>query len=423
MAGVAPFQGPSVFFRIPLEIRQQIYGYCIPQNVRLYLRDDAHNLKHTCRKDKASNTTKQDGLPDSSHLASQSSSHKFGRSRPRPHFCLAAEDTNMWALERTGTFSRLQPCIHRPHGSGSNHKIHCVHLKPEPRGWVESEMMLNFLARKGQGQEVTREAASVHTLIGRPGEPTIHITDYCMRCNNYYMDVPTSRRSALPGLLLICRQINNEVETMLYANNTFIVDIPHDQPYESTRTPYNRNTGTVDIRHVNHPKQRGAIERLGPQRRAKIRKLILNVRPEWAYCRLDIGLERNIWDSVLGNLKVVALVIDKPGLPPIYVVGDEKDNYTESKVLLTSMFEYFRDVVPETADIVVSGLGMEARPSTVRLAERVMPGRCKFLNVCKPGPFGWQYNDPLWRVTRGNAHLDYPRDDFRNPIDLSFLSM
>ncbi|KAB5580672.1 hypothetical protein GE09DRAFT_1213114 [Coniochaeta sp. 2T2.1] len=255
MAGVAPSQDQSVFFHIPLEIRQQIYGYCIPQ-------------------------------------------------------------------------------------------------KPEPRGWVESEMMLNFLARKDQGQPVTREAASVHTLIDRPGEPTIHITDYCMRCNNYYEDVPASRRSALPGLLLICRQINVEVETMLYGNNTFIVDIPHDYPCESESTPYNRNTGTVEIRHLYHPKGQGAIERLGPRRRAKIRKLILNVRPEWACCRLDIDLERNIWDSVLGNLKVIALVMDKPGLPNLYVFDDQQDPYKDSKARLTSMFKYFRDAVPETTDIV-----------------------------------------------------------------------
>ena len=102
--------------------------------------------------------------------------------------------------------------------------------------------------------------------------------DYCQ---------PISHKSALPGLLLICRQITDEATAMLYKGNIFEVT-------------------------VHGGGQRDFKTRFCSQTRAKMRNILLALRPMGVSYRPNFRMDPSIWHETLNSLWVLGIVAEQP---------------------------------------------------------------------------------------------------------------
>ncbi|OAA59111.1 hypothetical protein SPI_06313 [Niveomyces insectorum RCEF 264] len=172
-----------------------------------------------------------------------------------------------------------------------------------------------------------------------------------------------SRRSALPGLLLVCRQMTDEVTAMLYGGNTFKVDVHRDNHW--------------------------ALARLSrPAARGQLRKMLLVFRPMGVSYRPGFVMDPTVWDGVLGRLSSLWIVAaqPEPSSPSQHGHGHEHgqerlqagpadDAFEAWTRWLTPNLEYLGRALPGTAQIVVDA---NEEGDTVRMVERVLPGRCRF---------------------------------------------
>jgi len=111
-------------------------------------------------------------------------------------------------------------------------------------------------------------------------------THFCVWCHRYLPGYPTHMKSALPGLLIICRQINEEAEALLYSGN--------------------------DFRLVNMGSAGSLYCPLGLGRRKKIRRLFLALDawadpPQPSVDSLAESLAE--WDSILKVLPKIGIIV------------------------------------------------------------------------------------------------------------------
>ncbi|KAK3937772.1 hypothetical protein QBC46DRAFT_391745 [Diplogelasinospora grovesii] len=95
--------------------------------------------------------------------------------------------------------------------------------------------------------------------------------------------------SALPGMLLICRQITDEVEDMLYRGNTFQFSV------EATQGRFTKS--------------------FSPRTKAKMRKIVLILRPRGVFSWPDFSMDPKFWDAALGHLSILAVIAERPKPP------------------------------------------------------------------------------------------------------------
>jgi hypothetical protein len=142
----------------------------------------------------------------------------------------------------------------------------------------------------------------------------------CPKCKRYQPQIPVHQRSALPGLLLVCRQITDEVETMLYGGNTFKVSL-RDGDQES-------------------------LAALSPRHRAMMKKMVVVLRTSDRIPRPLLRMDPGIWDNLLPNLSTLEIVAQEPWEKYIWALE-------EWKASLTQIFEYLARAVPSDTRIVV----------------------------------------------------------------------
>ncbi|KAJ3559241.1 hypothetical protein NPX13_g9562 [Xylaria arbuscula] len=150
--------------------------------------------------------------------------------------------------------------------------------------------------------------------------------------------------SSLPALLLLCHQINEEVETMLYEGNTFTIDIHCQSQYYLERQFTKKN-------------------------RERMRNIILVLRPIGVPYQPDSLMDPEIWDGVLGNLISLGVIIEQPEPPLLEWLEDsekevagnfltflrdrKKEAVGQWMTWLLPIFEYLVRAVPKQTEIVV----------------------------------------------------------------------
>ncbi|KAI0915125.1 hypothetical protein F4823DRAFT_557572 [Ustulina deusta] len=177
---------------------------------------------------------------------------------------------------------------------------------------------------------------------------------------------PSSHMSSLPALLLLCRQITDEVETMLYEGNTFTIDIHCQGQYHVERQFTERN-------------------------RERMRNIILVLRPIGVPYQPDSLMDPEIWDSVLGNLVTLGVIIEQPEPPLLEWLEDSEKEATgnfltflrdrkreavgEWMTWLLPIFEYLVRAVPKQTEIVVD---VTEEEDTVQALEFFQKGPFRF---------------------------------------------
>ncbi|KAI0447015.1 hypothetical protein F4803DRAFT_393171 [Xylaria telfairii] len=172
--------------------------------------------------------------------------------------------------------------------------------------------------------------------------------------------------SALPSLLLLCHQINDEVETMLYQENTFTVNLHDKGPY-----------------HVE--------QQFSPRKREKMRNIILVLRPIGLPFQPTSLIDPGIWDSVLGNLLTLGVIVEQPEPPLMEWLEDsekaapekflaflqerKKEAAAEWMTWLLPIFEYLVQAIPKQAEIVVD---VTEEEDTVQALEFFQKGPFRF---------------------------------------------
>ncbi|KAI0408958.1 hypothetical protein F4802DRAFT_305597 [Xylaria palmicola] len=181
-----------------------------------------------------------------------------------------------------------------------------------------------------------------------------------------YYPTASSNKSALPALLVLCRQINDEAETMLYQGNTFTVDIHYQGQYHVDRQFTKRN-------------------------RERMRNLILVLRPIGAPFQPNALMDPAVWDAVLGNLTTLGVVVEQPEPPLLEWLEDsEKEapgNFLdfladrkrravgEWMTWLLPIFEYLVRAVPAQTEILVD---VTEEEDTVQALEFFRDGPFRF---------------------------------------------
>ncbi|KAF2465450.1 uncharacterized protein BDR25DRAFT_378606 [Lindgomyces ingoldianus] len=178
------------------------------------------------------------------------------------------------------------------------------------------------------------------------------LDNYCQISQRYRPRISPSRRSALPRLLLVCRQITDEVRAMLYGGNTFTVNVHGDG-------------------------QSSLVGLFSSETREKMRKMILVLRPMGVSYHPGFCMDPKIWDGVLGSLSILGVIAEQPEPPSPYAWPrvEPEDVFEEWTVWLTPILEYLGQALPRTAQIVVDANKEE---DTVHILEKVIPGRCHF---------------------------------------------
>lgn len=235
-------------------------------------------------------------------------------------------------------------------------------------GWVEPPWRLD---RTWDGEDTSRayfsleendypyddsESVGVYSTYGDDAdeedeyEPS-GLDDYCQMSQRYRPRMPPSRRSALHGLLLMCRQITDEVKAMLYGGNTFKVNV--------------HSNGQLNI---------GGL--FSSDAREKMRKMILVLRPMGVSYHPGFCMDQKIWDSALGNLSILGVIAEQPEPPPHAFPRVEPEDVSEKwTAWLTPILEYLGRALPRTAQIVVDA---NKKENTFQIFGKAMPGRCRF---------------------------------------------
>ncbi|KAK7575391.1 hypothetical protein V3481_017351 [Fusarium oxysporum f. sp. vasinfectum] len=191
------------------------------------------------------------------------------------------------------------------------------------------------------------------------------------------IEASSSRRGALPGLLLVCRQITDEIKVMLYRSITFTVDICDDGE------AYLENLFSLEIRE-------------------HFRKMILVLSSEGLCCRADFHMNQKIWDKLFSNLSILGIIVEQPEPLTPYELGmvDLDDGKEKWIAWLTPILEYINQAIPSEIKIVADTNQMA---EATRIVERAMPGRCDFQNL--------RDGDKIFRRAEYSYERDYWDDD------------
>lgn len=267
----------SGFFAMPLEIRQQIYRLCIPENLSFACSDNMH-----------------------------------GQNRPKGWRPPARPFND----DESGPYSYSGEGHYGPNGM--------PYMQPFSVGGKDTS----------EGEEY---------LPSR-------LDDYCQESQRHCPEIPPSSQSALPGLLLVCRQITDEATRILYGGNTFTFNVHHD--------------GQSDL-----------VRLFTPETREKMRKMIVVLRPMGISYYPKFRMERQFWDGVLGNLSILGIIIEQPSSPVSFAWATVKpeDVLKEWTAWFTPILEYLGQALPGTAQIIVDA---NKEQDTIHVVEKVMPGRC-----------------------------------------------
>ncbi|KAK4149311.1 hypothetical protein C8A00DRAFT_38091 [Chaetomidium leptoderma] len=167
----------------------------------------------------------------------------------------------------------------------------------------------------------------------------------CSRDGEDESDMESAGHSAVLGLLLVCQQITDEVETMLYGGSIFKV-------------------------HV-HGDGQGDLTRFSPKRREKMRRIILVLRPKGTSYRPGFCMRPEHWDGVLGSLSMLGVIAEQPTPPPhAWPSVRREDCLAEWKAWLTPILEYLGRVVSSEARIVVDANKEE---DTIQMVATALP--------------------------------------------------
>ncbi|KAI0489811.1 hypothetical protein F4859DRAFT_167961 [Xylaria cf. heliscus] len=211
--------------------------------------------------------------------------------------------------------------------------------------------------------------------------------------------------SAFPALLLLCHQINDEVETMLYQANTFTIDI-HDQ-------------------HQDHIKRQ-----FTPRKRERMRNIILVIQPDPPKSPMD----REIWDTVLGNVLSLGVSVKQPEQPLLELIEDsqnggvgncldfldfvqerKREAAAEWMTWLMPIFEYLVQAIPQQTEIVVD---VAEEEDTVQALDFFQKGPFRFQklptadSMPRDAWFEWQDEGPTsCRDIINDSDYDYYYSD------------
>ena len=200
-------------------------------------------------------------------------------------------------------------------------------------------------------------------------EPS-ELDDYCQTSWRYRPRISPTRRSTLPGLLLVCRQINDEVRAMLYGKNTFIINVHGDGQSKLARL-------------------------FSSETRENMRKMILVLRPMGVSYHPGFYMDRKIWDGVLSSISILGIIAEQPKSPPLDTQPrvELEDVFEEWTTWLIPILEYLGKALPRTAQIVVDA---NKKEDTTQIVKKVMPGRCHFQRlraadlIFERGEFSWE---------------------------------
>ncbi|KAI0106186.1 hypothetical protein GGR51DRAFT_518169 [Nemania sp. FL0031] len=203
----------------------------------------------------------------------------------------------------------------------------------------------------------------------------------------------TSYRGALPALLLLHRQITDEVEMMLYERNTFVVDLHSHNEY---------------------------IERQFTRRTQEVmRNIILILRPTETSYHPDSLMDPETWDIVLGNLLTLGVIIKQPNPSILECIGGSEDTHGDFFALLQDkkrtavrqwmawllpIFEYLVQTIPEQTEIVVD---VSEEDDTMQALEYFQKGPFRFQRLPAvdsiPNRVGFAWESG----STGSSDLDY----------------
>jgi hypothetical protein len=169
------------------------------------------------------------------------------------------------------------------------------------------------------------------------------------RLGDYYL---YGSPSALPGILLLCRQIYNEVTAMLYGGNTFEVIL--------------HGTGQSDLARL-----------FNPDLRKKMRKILLVLRPMGVSYQPSFRMDPGIWNAIFDGLVILGIIAEQPEPSTSYqwLQVDPGRDFEEWKPRLASIMGFIAHAVPDTARIVVDA---NREGDTENIIRRFMPERCQF---------------------------------------------
>ncbi|KAI0860729.1 hypothetical protein F4860DRAFT_478457 [Xylaria cubensis] len=261
-----------------------------------------------------------------------------------------------------------------------------MYYQNRPVGWVEppwhsnercdeyassEEIFINELHSLQRGwmskdESFLLEATEVTSVDEGSSAYGIKADSECLEMGSCDFPSSSSDRSALPAILLLCRQTNNEVETMLYDGNTFTINV-HDQ----------------DQYHVER--------QFTPRKRERIRNMILVLRPIGVPYQPDSLMNPGIWDSVLGNLLTLGVIVEQPEPPLLEWLEDsekeapgnfltflqdrKKQAAAEWMTWLLPIFEYLVQAIPKQTEIVVD---VTEEEDTVQTLEFFQKGPFRF---------------------------------------------
>ncbi|CAJ0544211.1 Ff.00g035030.m01.CDS01 [Fusarium sp. VM40] len=174
-----------------------------------------------------------------------------------------------------------------------------------------------------------------------------------------------SRRTALPEILLVCRQITDELKPVLYGSTTFTVIISGgEEKY---------------------------LEKLfSLETREHFRKMILIFRTEDLSSDVDLYLNPKIWDRIFSNLLKLGIIIEQPE------PWDGNWVLDEWKARLTSTLGYLNRAIPDKTKIIADA---NEEAEATQIVERMMPERCDFQKLLDGDLVldrYWNGNDDDW---------------------------
>lgn len=162
----------------------------------------------------------------------------------------------------------------------------------------------------------------------------------------------SSNTSALPGILLICSQITDEVTTMLYGGNIFRIAL--------------HSTGERDLQ-----------TKFTSKTRKKMTKILLVLRPTGASYNIPFRMDPNVWNDTLDGLSKLWIIAEQP-MPPSDQTWREIRTATENlkwTTWLISILHYLSQTMSEKVEIGVDANGEKA---TGNIIKSYLPNQCQF---------------------------------------------
>lgn len=109
---------------------------------------------------------------------------------------------------------------------------------------------------------------------------------------------------------------------------------------------------------------------LSSKPRQNIRKMVLILRPRFS-------MDPDIWDSILGNLQIIAVVVEQPepAFQKVFEKATPEEGFVKWIAWITPIFEYLRRALDREAKILVDANDKE---KTAEVIKEAMPGHCHF---------------------------------------------